>query len=338
MFRVLYNYFYKNNSLNKQNDTSKENDVQKEINIQEKITNIVFEGGGVKGVAYIGVIKHLDELGILKNIKAFAGSSAGAITASLLAIGCDYNDIVDNLYDINFKNFLDNDKNLFLDAVHLIKDYGACSGEYFINWLGNIIYKKTNNKDYTLGDLWNDKKINLVITTTELNSMDPIYLSYKTHPDLSIRYAVRLSMSIPYIFEAVRYNDNIYVDGGLMDNYPLHVFDGEYPGDPYAISDDIEPNIQTLGVRMIGNNDDVQGKSSKTNIDINNLKSFTMTIFNSMMKSASRQYSSKRYWERSIVINTGDISGIDFSLSDNEKRILQNNGYLSCKEFFNKLK
>ena len=35
MFRVLYNYFYKNNSLNKQNDTSKENDVQKEINIQE---------------------------------------------------------------------------------------------------------------------------------------------------------------------------------------------------------------------------------------------------------------------------------------------------------------
>jgi len=329
MFEILHQY------LRRLGKSTELNDTQSDTISKKNITNIVFEGGGVKGVAYIGVIKYLEELGLLKNIKSFAGSSAGAITASLLAVGCDYNDIVDNLYDVNFKKFLDNDKNLILDAVHLIKDYGACSGEYFIEWLGEIINKKTNNKDYTLGDLWNDKGIDLVITTTELNHMEPVYLSYRTHSDMSIRYAVRLSMSIPYIFEAVRYDNNIYVDAGLMDNYPLHVFDGEYPGDPHAITGDIQPNMRTLGVRMIGNNDDRQGVSSKTNINITGLKSFTMTILNSVMKTTSRQYSSKRYWNRSIVINTGDISGVDFSLSDEEKKKLQNNGYLSTKKFLN---
>ena len=51
-----------------------------------EIENLVFEGGGVRGIAFTGAIQCLEEKGILKNVKRFAGSSAGALAATMLAL------------------------------------------------------------------------------------------------------------------------------------------------------------------------------------------------------------------------------------------------------------
>ena len=57
--------------MNKSNDTSKYH-----------FRNLVFEGGGVKGIAYVGALEVLDQEGILKDIKRVAGTSAGAMVPS----------------------------------------------------------------------------------------------------------------------------------------------------------------------------------------------------------------------------------------------------------------
>jgi len=61
-----------------------------QTNVEDKTTtpeSLVFSGGGIKGLAYVGAIKALEEKQLFQNVKRFAGASAGAITAALLAIG-----------------------------------------------------------------------------------------------------------------------------------------------------------------------------------------------------------------------------------------------------------
>lgn len=70
----------------------------------EHIENLVFKGGGPKGIAYGGVYRFLDEdinYQILHKVKRIAGSSAGAITACLIAMGGSY-EYVDTQIKINF--------------------------------------------------------------------------------------------------------------------------------------------------------------------------------------------------------------------------------------------
>ena len=69
--------------------------------------NLVFEGGGVKGIAYVGALEVLDKEGILKDIKRVAGTSAGALVAVLIGLGYSAKELKDILWSINFQNFLD---------------------------------------------------------------------------------------------------------------------------------------------------------------------------------------------------------------------------------------
>ncbi len=68
---------------------------------------MIFEGGGIKGLAYCGCIRVLEKLNLLENIKRYGGSSAGAITATLLAIGYNADEIDNIIRNTNFGSFLD---------------------------------------------------------------------------------------------------------------------------------------------------------------------------------------------------------------------------------------
>ena len=218
--------------------------------------NIVFEGGGAKAMAFCGGILALDNLGIYKKLKRFAGSSAGAIVATLLAIGYTPSDLVDIMYDTDFGTFFN--KSLFelpKDIYEVLKHEGCDSGEAFEDFIETRIETITGNKDYTFIDLYNDRKIELVITSTDVNREISVYFHHKATPHMTLRQAVRMSMSIPLIFTPVVHElakkQDIFVDGGLLDNYPLHVFDGAYPGDPQAMMNLIAPNPKTIGLKLL---------------------------------------------------------------------------------------
>lgn len=149
---------------------------------------LAFKGGGIKGIAYVGVIQYLAEKGLLKEIKATAGTSAGAITATLLAVGCDYEYVKNKMMNTDFMDFLDDIirkkvdslvdeltggifsfiKGLkeIVDFVKNIRDpfyvfnllcgfTGLCEGEAIRLYIEEIVFSQTKIPYCTFGELKN---------------------------------------------------------------------------------------------------------------------------------------------------------------------------------------
>ncbi|XP_071966234.1 uncharacterized protein [Antedon mediterranea] len=197
---------------------------------QYPFENIVFEGGGNKGIAYAGAIRVLEDVGIWQNIIRLAGASAGAMTAALLAVGFTSNEIENFLRMDLRKIFLDARCGVFSLLPNLNRYYGWHPGKRLFNWFGDQLYEVTQNRDITFLELYTKFGKELCIVVTNINRMDVEYCHVKTTPNLPIRIAVRMSMAIPGLFGSVKYfnygTTDIYVDGGLLCNYPVHCFDG----------------------------------------------------------------------------------------------------------------
>eukprot|EP00105_Crassostrea_gigas_P043529 XP_019927677.1 PREDICTED: uncharacterized protein LOC105340042 isoform X4 [Crassostrea gigas] len=230
-FRGVYNHHRK---LKKMPSVLNEMEIKAmEINPKDHsypFENLIFEGGGNKGLAYCGAVRALEELGMISQIKRFAGASAGAMTASLMAVGYDSKDIQGFLSQDMSKMFLDAKFGVLSLLPNLLTGYGWNPGNRIYNWFGEVIEKKMGNKDVTFGELYEKTGKELCVVVTNLNHMTEEYCHVKTTPDMPIRLAVRMSMAIPGMFQATNYTyngeTNTYVDGGVICNYPIHCYDG----------------------------------------------------------------------------------------------------------------
>lgn len=229
------------------------------------IENLVFEGGGVKGIAYIGALRVLNEKELLPKIKRVGGASAGAITA--LALGLGYNlmeveDILEN--DTDFRKFADDSWFLVRDAWRLFNEYGIHKGEFFLNWVKKLISNITGDPNINfkqfeelrlaaergdeetfvshgkLGDevksvkeqmarFKNAKSMYFVVTNLDRQESEVLSHEHETKFDIAIADAVRASMAIPFFFTAYKIphwsETCTYVDGGVLDNFPIRLFD-----------------------------------------------------------------------------------------------------------------
>ena len=100
--------------------------------------NLVFEGGGVKGIAYIGALDVLNDRKIIPNIQRIGGTSAGAINAILLGLGFTSDETRDILWSLNFNDFMDDSWGVVRDTTRLIEKFGWYKGDYFRDWIGKI--------------------------------------------------------------------------------------------------------------------------------------------------------------------------------------------------------
>ena len=190
--------------------------------------NLIFEGGGVKGIAYSGALAVLEQRGILRRIKRVGGASAGAINASLLALGYSLGKIRDILANLDFRNFMDDDWGVLRDAKRLVRDFGWYKGDFFRQWMAHLVEAKTGNPDATFADLAKRRgKPKLHFVATNLATRLSQVYSKDHSPALPVADAVRRSISIPLFFAAVRESDDLFVDGGVLDNYPIRLFERE---------------------------------------------------------------------------------------------------------------
>ncbi|KAK6194958.1 hypothetical protein SNE40_000482 [Patella caerulea] len=201
-------------------------------NYKYDFENLVLEGGGSKGLAYCGAIKYLQEVGIMKNIKRIAGTSAGSMTAALFSVGYTADEIQDFLGGQIADVFLDHKCGYCSLLPNLLSGYGWNPGKKIFKWFGDKMEQKTGNPDITFKEVYRLYGIELCVVVTNLSQMSTEYCHPKTTPDMSIRLAVRMSMAIPGVYKAVKYKRNgetsVYVDGGVLCNYPIHCFDGWY--------------------------------------------------------------------------------------------------------------
>ncbi|ESO84594.1 hypothetical protein LOTGIDRAFT_236237 [Lottia gigantea] len=195
--------------------------------------NLVLEGGGIKGAAYVGALRYMEEIGLAKKIKRFAGSSAGAMCACYLAVGYGSEDISNFLEPKYISSVLnDNPWGVLNLLPNMINSFGWKPTSKVYNEMGKHIEKKVGDADITFKQLYKKKGIELCICVTNVNRMNVTFCHVKTTPHLPIRRAVCMSMSIPGYFQASKEtlfgSMDVYVDGGLLCNYPIHCFDGWY--------------------------------------------------------------------------------------------------------------
>ena len=285
----------------------------------DHIENLVFKGGGVLGIAYAGAIETLEEKGILKNIKRVAGTSAGSIIATLVALKFNSKEIKSILNSTDFKDFEDDG-----DLTRIVRTYGIYKGDFFLKWLKRLIKKKTGSEETTFGDLSNKNFLDLRVFATDLTNVELKEFSNKSTPNVIIAEAVRASMSIPLIFVAWKFTNNVpddhlYVDGGLLCNYPISAF---------------ERLDNTLGFFL-----KIEEESNP--LDHNNMMKYIERLLTTVMQRQAIDFlSNSDQVKASVFIDSLGISSTNFKLTNDEKTKLFNEGKKSVLSYlaYDKLK
>lgn len=274
------------------------------------IENICFKGGGMKGLAFVGVDKALTELGLWKNIKRFIGSSAGAIFASAAACRIPFDTMLKEIDNTDFTKFKDSHWGWFSDGYYLYEESGIYKGDYFYNWYRDLLKKYVGNPDITFEEVYKIYGTQLVITTTNLTKHKLIYLNRNEHPNEKLCDAVRKSMSIPVFFTPVIENGDVYVDGGITNNFPLDYFD--------------TINNKTLGFYLDENIN--YG-------EINNVIKLVISVINTCIETIEKNNLKDSDKNRIVHIKTWDYSPIDFHMSKQDINKLIESGYNATIDF-----
>jgi len=323
--------------------------------------NLVFEGGGVKGIAYIGAMQVLENRGILPQIKRVGGTSAGAINALLFALGYSIAEQKEILRSTDFNDFMDDSWGALKDIKRLIKDFGWHKGDFFNTWVGDRILGRLGNRHATFRDLKDANCPDLYVVGTNLSTGFAEFFSAERHPDMKLATAVRISMSIPLFFAAVNHGprNDVYVDGGVQLNYPVKLFDRERYIDlvneptaarrtPYYNEENARfqldrpghspyvYNRQTLGLRLdrkeeialFRYDEPIQGKP------IENFGDYARRLIGALMNAQENMHLHSDDWQRTVYINTLDVGTTDFDVSDPTKQALIEEGIRGTEKYF----
>jgi NTE family protein len=135
-----------------------------------------------------------------------------------------------------FNAFKDGSGWLF-NAYRLFSTFGWYKGNFFKRWIGDLIERKTGDRHTSFGDISRMKEAHgfreIYMVGTNLSTRFSEVYSPELTPDMKLVDALRISMSIPLFFRAVRdARRDVLVDGGVLENYPIKLFDREKYVDP----------------------------------------------------------------------------------------------------------
>jgi NTE family protein len=311
------------------------------------IKNLVFEGAGLRGIAYCGAIQELETRKLIAGVEKVGGTSAGAVTALCISLGYTSHEIAQILYTTNFKKFNDG-RFFFAGGINRMnKFFGWYKGEKLNRWLEKIIKDKTGNENITFEQLYDKGYKDLYVTATVLNQQKLIVLSRHNYPHMRLKDAVRVSMSIPFYFEApfidstgmlIRRPVNtegldIMVDGGLTGNFPIHIFDSTFTRNSRK---EFISNMATLGFRIDNERQIESDKKERelVNMPVTNLKQYTAAFYNMMIENLNRQSLSSDDWKRTVSISDAEIAPRIRKLSKTEITRLIENGNIATKVYF----
>jgi NTE family protein len=184
-----------------------------------KIENLTFSGGGIGGIAYIGVLKLLEEEAILPGIKNYSGCSIGAVFATLISIGYTSRELQIIVEHFRYKELLD------IQLLGLLENMGIETGKYIMELVQKLVQRKTGSPDLTFQEHWEITGRGLHINASCVEKDENEYFCWETSPQMSVLTAIRMSIAIPPVIAAVRYGGFTYIDGGLHEPFPIGIFD-----------------------------------------------------------------------------------------------------------------
>jgi NTE family protein len=319
--------------------------------------NLVLEGGGVRGLAYAGVFSVLEEKGILQQIEKVAGSSAGAIAGLMVSIGYSAAEIDSIMLDLPVQKFNDGKGGLVGKYRRFKKEFGVYKGSTFEKWIRQIVFSKTGDPSLTFEQLHqmgikNKLYKDFYCTGTNISRQQLEIFSYTNSPAMPLALAVRISSGVPLYFEPIALNNmfqkinksdtttfrNFYVDGGMLCNYPINIFDSceESNGNP-LLCDKVKFNPQTIGIKLERPQqiDSLNNNSIKIpSYSITKFSEYITAFTNLLMETISRKYPGlENERGRTIYVSQGNISSQIKKTKQQDKLLLYSNGVKAANEF-----
>lgn len=271
-----------------------------------KLRNLVFSGCGIRVIGHVGFLKAISESFDLEEINTFCGSSAGAFIALCMVLNYSIEEIRELLIHLDYLKMAD----IKVDNVfNYFTNFGLDDGTKIDKLVKLILEKKTNKSEITFEDLFNLTKKKLVICVTNVTKECVEYISHITHPDFSVNCVLRMSASIPFYFTPVYYRDNIFIDGGVTDNFPIQLFDED----------------DTLGMylKLTGNQ----------NIKVDNILLYNLSIVNTILRNNETE--KLELYKNNTIIVENDQHATEFKISKEDRIDIFNLAYDKTKEFIN---
>ena len=326
--------------------------------------NLVLEGGGIRGIAYGGALQELESRGVLAHLERVGGTSAGAIQAALLAVGYSAQEIIDVVNATPVQR-LNDGRFIFFGGTHrLVKQYGWYRGDEFSAYLSELVARKTQRPYLTLGELHAlaqaqpGRYRDLYTTGTNLTTQRVQVFSHETNPTMRVADAVRISMSIPLYFRAVLLDGQnnvitgqpapgqpvqVLVDGGLLANYPLDLFDKPRylpAGLAATARPDARGNVynpETLGLRLdraeqIACDTTATGRQQLAPYAVTDFNSYVGALYTVALENLNPVAAAD--WQRTISINFLGFSPKIKRISAAQKQQLMASGRAGVQAFF----
>ncbi len=284
----------------------------------------VFSGGGVKALAFIGALEELESQGY--SFHRVAGTSAGAILASLTAAGYSATEIKERLKSLSFEELVDvpiTDR-LFPFMKWLLLYFRM--GLYKGNQLEFLLEEWLEEKGVrTFADI-PQGSLKVICSDLTLGRIvvlpDDLKKVYGIEPaTFSVAKAVRMSSGLPYFFIPVKIHGkrgkSVIVDGGVLSNFPLWIWEKKEGCRTRPI----------IGMKLSDEPDKLPEQK------IQNAIQMFHALFKTMQQAHDARYISRSMSKDIIFIPVNTIETTDFDMSEEEKEALMNLGHEHAREF-----
>lgn len=181
----------------------------------EDYNTLVLSGGALKGFSLLGCLQCLADDGLSKGIKKFIGTSVGAIISYLLCIGYTPIEIMVELCKNDWLEKMAN-----FDIINAVNNSGAISFSVITEVLERLTIDKIDHF-ITLGELYTEFGKELICCTYNFTQQKQEFVGPHDHPDLPCLVALRMTSNLPILFEPYLYDENYYLDGAVICNFPL---------------------------------------------------------------------------------------------------------------------
>ncbi|MBX2966765.1 MAG: patatin-like phospholipase family protein [Cyclobacteriaceae bacterium] len=252
---------------------------------------LVLSGGGARGFAHLGVIKALEEFGLRFN--QVSGTSAGSIAAAFYCYGYTPDEILARISQMGF--------------LRSVRPAWAWTGLLSLDGFKEMMLRCMPENDFSV------LKIPLTIAATEIRLGKVVYFN-----EGELIPAVLASSSIPALFNPVKQNGNVYVDGGIMDNLPVRPLVGKCD---FIIGSHCNPVAQKFDINSVK---DITERSLLLAINVNTIKS--KTYCNQVIEppdlgkfSTFDLAKGKEIFEIGYNYTKSNYKAIDFTLNEHEK-------------------
>ena len=187
------------------------------------IQYLVLSGGAAAGLAIYGALKYLSQNNYwnINNITSIYATSVGSLLSVIISLNYDWESLDDYIIKRPWDKIVSFTPE---DLFNIWLKKGMFDANTIKEVLSSLLTAKDLSESTTLKEFYEYNNIEIHMYTVNINESTPtkIDISYKTHPNLELYKAVTMSCAIPIIFTPVYDNSGCYVDGGIINNFPLN--------------------------------------------------------------------------------------------------------------------